>query len=48
MATRQPQAQDDFPTEPHSVDLRDYWSIVRRRWRLIVVMSVIGVLAGAA
>jgi len=48
MATRQPQAQDDFPTEPHSVDLRDYWSIVRRRWRLIAVMSVIGVLAGAA
>jgi polysaccharide biosynthesis transport protein len=48
MATRQPQAQEDFPTGPHSVDLRDYWSIVRRRWRLIAIMSVIGVLAGAA
>lgn len=48
MATRQPQEQDDFATEPQSVDLRDYWSIARRRWRLIAVMIVIGVLAGAA
>lgn len=48
MATGQPQEQDDFATEPQSVDLRDYWSIARRRWRLITVLIVIGVLAGAA
>lgn len=48
MATRQPKEQDDFATEPQSVDLRDYWSIARRRWRLITVMVVIGGLAGAA
>jgi succinoglycan biosynthesis transport protein ExoP len=48
MAIRQPREQDDFAAEPPSVDLHDYWSIIRRRWRLIAVFIVIGVLAGAA
>ena len=47
MASGQPYEQDAFAAEPHSVDLRDYWSIVRRRWRLITVVTAIGVLAGA-
>ena len=48
MAIRQPREQDDFAAEPPSVDLHDYWSIIRRRWRLIAVFVVLGVLAGAA
>jgi polysaccharide biosynthesis transport protein len=47
MAIRQPEEQDDFASEPHSVDLRDYWSVIRRRWRLIVLVAVLGGLAGA-
>jgi succinoglycan biosynthesis transport protein ExoP len=47
MAVRQPKDQEDFASEPHSVDLRDYWSIVRRRWRLIVLLALIGALGGA-
>jgi polysaccharide biosynthesis transport protein len=45
MASSQPYEQDAFTAEPHSVDLRDYWSIMRRRWLLITVVTVIGVLA---
>ncbi len=47
MAARQPQEQDDFAAEPRSLDLRDYWSIVRRRWRLVVAAVAVGALAGA-
>ncbi len=47
MAVRQPNDQDDFANEPHSVDLHDYWSIIRRRWRLIVLLAVVGAVGGA-
>ncbi|MGD0040642.1 MAG: sodium:proton antiporter [Isosphaeraceae bacterium] len=40
MAIRQPREQDDFAAEPPSVDLHDYWSIIRRRWPLIAVFIV--------
>jgi capsular polysaccharide biosynthesis protein/Mrp family chromosome partitioning ATPase len=48
MAMRQPKEQDDFANEPRSVDLRDYWLIIRRRWRMIVVLALIGAIGGAA
>lgn len=47
MATRQPYDRDDFATEPRSVDLHDYWQVMRRRWVTIVVMAVVGALLGA-
>src|ERR1700761_1170100 len=47
MAMRQPAEQDDFANRPRSVDLRDYWSIIRRRWRLIVVLVLLGAIGGA-
>jgi succinoglycan biosynthesis transport protein ExoP len=47
MAARQALEQDDFAAEPRSLDLRDYWKVVRRRWRLVVVAALIGPLAGA-
>lgn len=47
MAIRQPKEQDDFANEPHSVDLRDYWHIIRRKWRPIVLLLVLGAAAGA-
>jgi Mrp family chromosome partitioning ATPase/capsular polysaccharide biosynthesis protein len=37
------QDRDDFAAEPRSLDLRDYWLIVRRRWRLVTVIAVLGV-----
>jgi Mrp family chromosome partitioning ATPase/capsular polysaccharide biosynthesis protein len=43
---RQPQDQDDFAAEPRSLDLREYWLIVRRRWRLIVVIALVGAIGG--
>ena len=33
--------------EPRSLDLRECWQIVRRRWALVLVMTVIGAIAGA-
>jgi succinoglycan biosynthesis transport protein ExoP len=36
------QDHDDFAAEPRSLDLRDYWLIVRRRWRLVTVITVLG------
>jgi Mrp family chromosome partitioning ATPase/capsular polysaccharide biosynthesis protein len=47
MAARQVPEQDDFAAEPHSIDLRDYYLIVRRRWVLVLVVAVIGAVAGA-
>ena len=35
---------DDFAAEPRSLDLRDYWLIVGRRWRLVTVIAVLGAL----
>ena len=37
----------DAAAEPRSIDLREYWLIVRRRWVLILVVTVIGAIAAA-
>jgi Mrp family chromosome partitioning ATPase len=42
MTARQTQDADDFAAEPRSLDLREYWLIVRRRWRIVVVIAVLG------
>ena len=47
MATRQPPDDDDFAAEPRSIDLREYWLIVRRRWLLVLVLTVLGAVLGA-
>jgi Mrp family chromosome partitioning ATPase/capsular polysaccharide biosynthesis protein len=46
MTVRQPPDRDDFAPEPRSVDLRDYWLIVRRRWVSVVALGVIGAIGG--
>jgi Mrp family chromosome partitioning ATPase/capsular polysaccharide biosynthesis protein len=46
MTVRQPQDRGDFAAEPRSVDLRDYWLIVRRRWVLVLVLALIGAIGG--
>ena len=33
--------------EPRSIDLREYWQIVRRRWVLVLVVTLIGAIGGA-
>lgn len=38
---------DDSSGEPRSFDLRDYWMIIRRHATLIVVLTVLGAIAGA-
>ena len=47
MTARQPTDLSDLADEPRSIDLRGFWSIVRRRAVLIVSLTVIGALAGA-
>jgi succinoglycan biosynthesis transport protein ExoP len=47
MAARQPPDYDDFAAEPRSIDLRDYWLIVRRRWVLVLAVTLLGVVAAA-
>ena len=47
MATRQPQDYDDYAAEPRSIDLREYWLIVRRRWLLVLTLTVLGGVLGA-
>jgi Mrp family chromosome partitioning ATPase/capsular polysaccharide biosynthesis protein len=37
----------DGVSEPRSIDLRECWLIVRRRWVLVLVITVIGAIAGA-
>ena len=37
----------DAAAEPRSIDLREYWLIARRRWVLILVVTVIGAIAAA-
>jgi Mrp family chromosome partitioning ATPase/capsular polysaccharide biosynthesis protein len=37
----------DGVSEPRSIDLRECWQIVRRRWVLVLVITVIGAIAGA-
>lgn len=46
MTARQTQDPDDFAPEPRSLDLREYWLIVRRRWRLVAVIAVLGAVFG--
>jgi len=48
MAIRPSQGHDDLAAEPRSVELRDYAQVVRRRWVLIAVITVLGVVLGAA
>lgn len=38
---------DDPSGEPRSFDLRDYWMIIRRHTTLVVVLTVLGAIAGA-
>ena len=47
MTERQSPDRDGFAPEPRSIDLRDYWLIVRRRWVLVLVLTVIGAIGGA-
>jgi len=47
MTIRQPQESDDFAVGPRSLDLREYWLIVRRRWPLIVVIAILGAIGAA-
>lgn len=47
MTARQATDLDDFSGEPRSFELRDYWLIIRRRAVLIVVLTVLGAIAGA-
>lgn len=48
MATRQPRDHDDFAAEPRSIDIRDYWLAVRRRWVTVLVVTVLGAVGGLA
>lgn len=48
MAVRQPYGSDDLAAEPRSVDLRNYWLVVRRRRAIVVLGVVIGILAAGA
>lgn len=47
MTARQPTDLNDVGGEPRSIDLRDYWLIIRRRAVLVVVLTVLGAIAGA-
>jgi Mrp family chromosome partitioning ATPase/capsular polysaccharide biosynthesis protein len=47
MAVRQFREPDDFAAEPRSMDLREYWLIMRRRWVTVVTVAVIGIVGGA-
>jgi capsular polysaccharide biosynthesis protein/Mrp family chromosome partitioning ATPase len=42
MTTRQPPDSEDLPAEPRSIDLREYWLVVRRRWKLVLILTVLG------
>ena len=37
----------DAAAEPRSIDLRECWQIVRRRWAVVLALTVIGAIAGA-
>lgn len=38
---------EDFTPDPRSIDLRDYWLAVRRRWRLVMGVTALAGLLGA-
>ena len=46
MSASQSTGRDDFAAEPRSIDLREYWLIVRRRWVLVLVVTMLGAVAG--
>ena len=46
MSAPQPPDRGDFAAEPRSIDLREYWLIVRRRWVLVLVVTMLGAVAG--
>jgi Mrp family chromosome partitioning ATPase/capsular polysaccharide biosynthesis protein len=46
MSASQPPDRDDFAAEPRSIDLREYWLIVRRHWVLVLVVAMLGAVAG--
>jgi len=46
MTVRQPPDRGDFAVEPRSIDLRDYWLIIRRRWVLVLGLTLIGAAGG--
>jgi Mrp family chromosome partitioning ATPase/capsular polysaccharide biosynthesis protein len=46
MSASQPPDREDFAAEPRSIDLREYWLIVRRHWVLILVATMLGAVAG--
>ena len=45
--SRQPRDPYESAAEPGSIDLRECWQIVRRRWSLVLVVTAIGVIGGA-
>ncbi len=42
MATRPSQGLDDLVTEPRSVDLRNFMTVLRRRWLTVVIITLLG------
>jgi Mrp family chromosome partitioning ATPase/capsular polysaccharide biosynthesis protein len=46
MSASQPPNREDFAAEPRSIDLREYWLIVRRHWVLVLVVTMLGAVAG--
>jgi Mrp family chromosome partitioning ATPase len=46
MPAGQAQERDEFAAETRSLDMRDYWLILRRRWRLVATFVVLGAVAG--
>jgi Mrp family chromosome partitioning ATPase/capsular polysaccharide biosynthesis protein len=47
MASRPLREYEDFAAGPRSVDLRDYWQALRRRWMTLGVAAVAGAALGA-
>ena len=48
MTARTPPEPYEGMSEPRSIDLREYWLIIRRRWVLVLVITIIGAIGGAA
>jgi Mrp family chromosome partitioning ATPase/capsular polysaccharide biosynthesis protein len=46
MATRQFDDKSALAAEPRTVDLREYWQVVRRRWGYVVLAALVGAALG--
>ena len=46
MSASQSPGGGDFWAEPRSIDLREYWLMIRRRWVLVLVVTMLGAVAG--